>query len=137
MNYSGGPGTGRTLKILAAIMCLAGIIFLVFPSKERQQLPQDIFGEWFSGDPRYQSCFLNITADSFVIGGADGNIYHYGLKSVAGEKAVNSEGYFYTLLCTDPEGLELEFRLYYDPAAGVLSYKNQRNVIWFKAKQKK
>lgn len=94
MQYSGGKGRSRTLLIIAAIICLGAIIFLVFPAEERQQLPQDIFGEWYSGDPRYQSCFLEIGTDSFVIGGADGNIYHYGLKSVVREPSANSEGRF-------------------------------------------
>lgn len=134
MNSSQRDFTKPILYIAAAI-CLGLALFFIFSAKKTQQLPQDIWGEWTSDDPRYQTCFVTISADSFIIGGADGNIYPYRIKSITAEDTADSTGRLYTLLCEDKEGMELEFRLFYDAATSRLSYKNQRNVIWFKARK--
>ena len=135
MKSSKDRGLAQPVLYVAATICLGIVLFFVFSAKKTQQLPHGIFGEWYSDDPRYQTCFVTISADSFIIGGADGNSYHYRLKSVSEKPAPNSKGRLYTLLCEDKDGLELEFRLYYDAETGLLSYENQRNVIWFKEKK--
>lgn len=128
-------GFTKPMLYVAAAICLGLVLFFVFSAPKTQQLPQNILGEWYSDDPRYQTCFMKISANFFIIGGADGNIYPYGIKSVTEEATANSKERYYTLRCEDAEGLELEFRLFYDAETGRLSYKNQQNVIWFKAKK--
>ncbi|MGV1100090.1 hypothetical protein ACUUL3_11875 [Thiovibrio sp. JS02] len=135
MKSTADTGLVKPLLYLALTVFLAAGTVFLFSDRQERQLPQEIFGEWYSDDPRYQTCFVTISADSFVIGGADGNTYHYALKSVEEEASENGAGRFYTLLCEDEEGLELEFRIHYDAATGMLSYRNQRDVIWLKAKK--
>lgn len=117
------------------IIGLGLTLFFGFSDQESQQLPPDILGEWYSDDPRYQACFMEIRPDSFVMGGADGNSSYYGLTAIAGKRADNGAGYFYTLSGVDSDGLELDFRFYFDAKSGMLSYKNQRNIIWLQTKK--
>jgi hypothetical protein len=135
MKSSKNKGFTKPMLYVAAAICLGLVLFFVFWAPKTQHLPPNILGEWYSDDPRYQTCFVTINADSFIIGGADGNIYPYRIKSITAEDTADSKDRLYTLLCEDPEGLELAFRLYYDAERGMLSYKNQRNIIWLKAKK--
>lgn len=135
MKYSADTGYTKPLLYIAAIICLGISCFFIFSNKGPRQLPEDILGEWRSDDPRYQNCFMTISTHSFIIGGADGNIYSYALKSFTEEAMGNDKGRLYTLFSEDKGGLELEYRIYYDAEGGVLSYKNQRNVVWRKAKK--
>lgn len=125
----------KPLLYVAAAICLGLILFFVFSAKKPQQLPQEILGEWHSDDTRYQTCFVTIRTNFFIIGGADGNVYPYGIRSVTEESTANSKIHLYTLRCEDTAGLELEFRFYYDAETKMLSYKNQQDVIWLKAKK--
>ncbi len=126
----------RTLLWAAVVIIGLGLtLFFIFADQERQQLPPEILGKWYSADPRYQACFMDIRPDSFVMGGADGNSSYYGLTAITGKRADNGTGYFYTLSCVDADGLELDFRFYFEAESGLLSYTNQRDIIWFKAKK--
>lgn len=125
----------KPMLCVAAAICLGLVLFFIFSAQKTHHLPPEILGEWYSDDPRYQTCFMKIRANFFIIGGADGNIYPYGIRSVSEEATANSKERYYTLRCEDTEGLALEFRLYYNAETRRLSYKNQQNVIWFKAKK--
>ena len=140
MNDSADTGCPRPWRYIALLYIAATIYivisyFFIFTTKSPQQLPEGILGEWRSNDPRYQNCFMTISTNSFIIGGADWNINSYGLKSFTEEALDNDKGRLYIVRYEDKNGLELESRIYYNAKAGVLSYKNQRDVIWRKIKK--
>jgi len=140
MNDSADTGCTRLWRYIALLYIAATIYiviahFFIFTDKAPPQLPEGIVGEWNSDDPRYQNCFMTISTNSFIIGGADWTLKSYGLKSFTEEAMTNDKGRLYTLLYEDKDGLELESHIYFDAEAGVLSYKNQRDVIWRKIKK--
>lgn len=122
-------GLGVATVVLAAVMIMA------LSGAKKEQLPASIVGQWYSDEPRYQTCSVDISQEFLIIGGADGNTYVYEVKAIRSEAANNRAGRFYTLLCEDDEGMELEFRLYHEAETGRLSYKNQRQVIWLKSRR--
>ncbi len=135
MKFIAGKGFIKPLPFITAAVCLVVAIVFVVYDKAPYHLPAGIYGAWYSDDPRYQNCFLKISTDALLIRGADGNIYHYGFKSARQETARHSPGHVYILTAADQEGDELEFRFYFDAGAGILTYANQRNVVWTKAKR--
>ncbi len=135
MKFIAGKGFIKPLPFLVVTICLLMALVFIVKGKAPQQLPPDILGRWYSADPRYQDCSISFSTDSLIIGGADGNFYHYTLRSVREEAEGNSKRRLYTLLSTDHEGVGLEFRLSYDAEAGNLSYANQRDVVWRKRLQ--
>ncbi|MFH7319226.1 hypothetical protein ACHHRT_01300 [Desulfurivibrio sp. D14AmB] len=121
--------------LVAVLLLLTGALFFL-AGRESAELPPEILGEWYSSDPRYQACFLDISRESLVIGAADGNVYYYTLTGITEELAATGQESFFTLHCRDDEGMALDFRLRYDRRQNLLSYRNQREVIWFKAVQR-
>jgi len=131
MKFSTDKEVPKPALLVAVLLLLAGALFFLV-GRESAELPPEILGEWYSSDPRYQACFMEISRESFVIGAADGNVYHYTLTGITEEAATNQESFF-TLHCRDDEGMALDFRLLYDRQQNLLSYRNQREVIWFKS----
>lgn len=134
MKFLADQDVRKPALLVAALLLLTGTLFFLV-EREPAELPPDIYGAWYSSDPRYQACFMEISREAFVIGAADGNVYYYALTGITEEAVDTSQDRFFILHCLDDEGMALDFRLLYDHRQGLLSYKNQRNVIWFKSKK--
>lgn len=133
MKFLADQDLRKPALLVALLLLLTGAFFLLV-EREPAELPPEIIGAWYSSDPRYQACFMEISREAFVIGAADGNVYYYTLTGITEEAAATSQEHFFILHCRDDEGMSLDFRLLYDRRQGLLSYKNQRDVIWFKSK---
>ncbi len=96
-------------------------------------VPDDLIGVWKTSDPKYADTFIELTRTTIVFGLADGKA---DVRSVVSVEKVRGDGnLLYTVLYVDSERQQYKLSFYYEPAGGVMRWKNQRTIAWMKAKQ--
>ena len=113
---------------LALLLALAGC-----GPESSKTVPDDLIGVWKTSAPKYADTFVELTRTTIAFGAGEKGTHLRSVVKVTKER--NEGGLLYTVFYTDPEGQEYTFAFYYDPADGMLRWKNQRTIAWMKAKQ--
>jgi uncharacterized lipoprotein YehR (DUF1307 family) len=112
---------------VALVLALAGC-----GPESSKTIPEDLIGIWKTSAPKYAGTFIELTRTTITFGAGEKGTH---LHSVGKVTRVRDEGgTLYTVFYTDSGGQEYKFAFYYDPADGVLRWKNQRTIAWVKAK---
>jgi hypothetical protein len=112
---------------VALILALAGC-----GPESSKTIPEDLIGIWKTSAPKYVGTFIELTRTTITFGAGEKGTHLYTVGKVT--KVRDEGGTLYTVFYTDSGGQEYKFAFYYDPADGVLRWKNQRTVAWVKAK---
>lgn len=96
-------------------------------------VPDSLIGVWKTSAPKYADTFIELTRTTIAFGAGDKGTHLRSVVKVTKER--DAGGILYTVFYTDPDGQEYKFAFYYDPADGMLRWKNQRTIAWMKARQ--
>ena len=119
--------------LLAVILVLTGIAFYFFnPEKEVVPTFSELYGAWYSEEPRYQDCYLDIDETLIAIGAADGKEYLYFIESF--EKVTTNHTTSYTFNTKNLDGDDFTFwlNLAQKGNLSMMNFKNQPHISWTK-----
>ena len=117
--------------ILVAAVVLTAV--LVLRSRDNEFLPDDLVGRWTTSAPKYTDRFLELNKVTVFFGTGEDNINANFISSV--DKRVEGESTLYTIKYHDPKGMDGQISFYWDPTEEVIRLKNQKRIIWKKAKE--
>lgn len=121
--------TFRTIPVaVVLVLVLAGC-----GPESSKTVPADLIGIWKTSAPKYADTFIELTRTTITFGAGEKGTHLRSVGKVTKER--DEAGTLYTVFYTDPGGQEYKFAFYYDPADGVLRWKNQRTIAWVKATQ--
>jgi hypothetical protein len=120
--------TRRTIPIaLFLVLLLVGC-----GPESTKTVPDDLVGVWKTSVPKYADTFIELRRSTITFGAGEKGAQLRSVEKVTKER--EAAGFLYTVFYTDPDRQEYKFAFYYDPADGVLRWKNQRTIPWTKAK---
>ena len=117
--------------ILVAAVVLTAV--LVLRSRDNEFLPDDLVGRWTTSAPKYTDRFLELNKVTVIFGTGEDNIDVNFISSV--DKRVEGGSTLYTIKYRDPKGMDGQVSFYWDPTEEVIRLKNQKRIIWKKAKE--
>ena len=119
--------------VAAVVLTAVLVTVLVLRSKDNQFLPDDLVGRWTTSAPEYTNRFLELSEVTVIFGTGEDNIDVNFISSV--DKRVEGGSTLYTIKYHDLKGMEGQVSFYWDPTEEVIRLKNQKRIIWKKAKE--
>ena len=116
---------------IAAVVLTA--VLLVLHSRDNEFLPDDLLGHWTTSAPKYTDRFLELSEVAVIFGTGKDNIDVNFISSV--DKQVEGGSTMYTIQYHNLNGMDGQLSFYWDPSEKVIRLKNQKRIIWKKAKE--
>ena len=121
--------TPKRLSILVTVLML----LLGCQSRKPSAVPDELVGVWKTLSPQYSDRSFEITKTSITFGTGDGQIDSYSIVAV--EQAREDDAMLHAILYRDEAGKVYRFIVYVEPGnAGVIRWKNKRDIAWVKAR---
>lgn len=121
--------TPKRLSVLVTILML----LLGCQSRKPTAVPDELVGVWKTLNPQYADRSFEITKTSIIFNTGDGQIDSYPIA--AAEQAREGKALLYTILYLSETRQEYRFIFYFESSnAGVIRWKNKRDIEWAKAR---
>ncbi|MFO8241074.1 MAG: hypothetical protein R6T90_08755 [Dissulfuribacterales bacterium] len=121
--------------IFMAILVVTAILLMHhIYNKDNESLPSDLIGRWITSSPRYTGRFLEFSQIAVIFGIGEDNIDVNFISSV--DKRIEAGVIIYTIKYRNQNEIEGSIAFYWYPSENMIRLKNQRQMIWKKAKDK-
>jgi hypothetical protein len=97
-------------------------------------VPEDLVGIWKTAHAKYADHPFELRRDSVTFGTGGGAAYTRPVRKV--QRVSEDARLLYTIFYLEPEGHELKFSFYFEPArGGVIRWKHQETIEWTRAQR--
>ena len=111
-------------------MLLLGLLVGCGPETTRT-VPAELLGRWTTSAPKYADTFFELQRDTLILGLAGGRTE---TRPVTKVERVLQEGEtlftVYYLDPSDPTRTEFKLAFFFEAGAGVVRWKNQKDIAW-------
>jgi hypothetical protein len=119
----------KSFWIVALVFVL--LLMVKFLSDEALELPEELYGEWVTTNPKYADRFFELNRTLITIGIGENDFDSYSISKI--EKTDLKKGALYTVIYHESPNSESKFSFYYDPSnEGVIRLKNPQKIEWKK-----
>jgi len=119
---------------MAILVVTAILLMHHIYNKDNESLPSDLIGRWITSSPRYTGRFLEFSQIAVIFGIGEDNIDVNFISSV--DKRIEAGVIIYTIKYRNQNEIEGSIAFYWYPSENMIRLKNQRQMIWKKAKDK-
>ena len=121
------------------IVVIISLIFtaIILPEFwKNPNLPQKLHGVWENSDPNYTDRYFLLDTNALGFGTGDGKVDWYEIVDV--DEKIEKNTISFTIEYQKPNSALLKKTLYYDPEnGGVIRFKNQSGINWFRVKSQR
>jgi len=117
--------------IFIPIFVLTLIVVILYFSRQRTRLPENLLGTWTASEQKYTDRFFELTQNTVTFGIGKEKTSVYDISNV--EKDVRDNDLLYTIKYHNSDGVQYTLSFYYDATnGGVIKFKNQKDIEWRK-----
>jgi hypothetical protein len=122
----------RNRMISNGLLLIFGVLLVSWGCEQGQTtiISDDMVGVWKTSDKKYEDRFIELKKDIVILGQGDGNESVQPIQKVTLVRQKGKE--LYTVHYLNDEGDKDSISFFYDPAGGIITLKNQRNIEWTK-----